>query len=169
MKKTFLAVALVTLVAACGERDETGAVQAPSTDSATAGTDRPARARQLEQPLPEGVELGFRYHLRNDEVLERPDRPARRRVGLEYLEGDQQSVFESINGSLVSAGFAERDRSSAQSDNIRVKYAKKGVGTVIVTVTPPGEGKTYHEDGVGRVLLDWPMPRSPTAEQTAAQ
>ena len=91
------------------------------------------------------------------------------RVGRLNLEGDQQSVFESIDGSLVSAGFAERDRSSPQSGNIRVKYAKKGIGAVIVTVTPPGDEKTYHEDGIGRVLLDWPMPRSPTAEQTVAQ
>ena len=169
MKKTFLAIALVTLVAACGERDAPDAVQAPNTDSAAAGPDRPARARQLEQALPEGVELGFRYHLRNDEVLQRPGRPARRRVGLEYLEGDQQSVFESIDGSLVSAGFAERDRSSPQSGNIRVKYAKKGIGTVIVTVTPPGDEKTYHEDGIGRVLLDWPRPRSTAAKQTSEQ
>ncbi|MGY1425753.1 hypothetical protein [Lysobacter sp. A289] len=165
-----IAIAVATiLVVGCSEQSqETAAVDvtsgAPvaSTDSTTANS----RIRQLTEPLPEGVELAFPYHLRSDRIVEREERSDRRRIGLEYLAGDKESIFAGIEQSLVAAGFEQRERKDSENGNIRAKFDKSKVGIVIVTVTPSNDSKADHSDARGRILLDWP---AKIAEDTAPE
>lgn len=153
---------LAMLVAGCSQQ--------PTPDAASeAAEPQPAPAEQaIEKPvpgalveaLPEGVQLNFRYHVRGDRVLEKEERRDRRRVGMEYLEGDQKTIFASIEESLAAAGFTLRDRKEMDNGNIRAKFAKPRYGTVIVTVTPGMDVKARNPAAVGRILLSWPAPRA---------
>lgn len=164
--KTTSIFALLAMLAA-------GCSQQPTPDVATEANESPAPLAEqvaepalgaLEEALPEGVQLHFRYHVRGDRILTKEGQRDRRQVGVEYLEGDQMKTFASIEESLAAAGFTLNDRKEMDNGNIRAKFAKPRYGTVIVTVTPGMDLKALNPDAVGRVLLNWPGPKSEESE-----
>ncbi|GAA3931505.1 hypothetical protein [Luteimonas lutimaris] len=165
--KTASIFALLTMLVA-------GCSQQPTPDAATEADESPAAPVEqvvekpargaLEEPLPEGVQLNFRYHVRGDRVLDKDGRRDRRRVGMEYLEGDQGTTFASVEKSMTAAGFTLRDRKEMDNGNIRAKFAKPRYGTVIVTVTPGMDVKARNPAAVGRIFLSWPVPKAEESE-----
>lgn len=157
--KPVTAVALIALLAAgCSNQQspDPGASQEAKPAAPTA-TRESASDGKLAGPLPEGVELGFRHYVRSDHVVERGDKPDRRAIELEYLEGDNESTLSSIDRSLRAAGFRQRSRKRQPNGNIRAKFDKAGFGTVIVTITPTMDRKARAAEAIGRIVLDWPV------------
>lgn len=157
MKQFVVAAALALLLVACSDKPAPEAVQ-PSVQTLEPAGKQAAPAskdRKLKEALPEGVEIGFRYHLISDRVVSPEGKGPRRRIVMEYLESDQAQIFENVGNSLKNAGFALRDRKDVENGNIRAKFGKAKFGVVIVTVTPPAP-KHRHPEAIGRVVLDWP-------------
>lgn len=156
MKQFVAAIFFVGMVVGCTQDEDAAGEAVPVGSSQPAAESLEKPATPLSEALPEGVDLTFRHHVRSDSVVEYEDRRDRRRIGLDYLEGSQEGVYLAIAGSLMGAGFEERERSEKPNGNVRAKFTKSKFGTVIIVVTPVGDEKVSHADGKGRVLLDWP-------------
>lgn len=158
MKQVVIAALAALLVAACSQQSSPDAM---TTTTQPTPVEQPMKnkpaAGALKEALPEGVQLAFSYHVRGDRIIEKEGQRPRRRVRMEYLEGDQQATFASIEQSLKAAGFSMRDRKDLDNGNTRAKFTKPRYGTVIVVVTRDMAGvKARNPAAVGRVSLDWP-------------
>ena len=154
MKKSILALLVAGLVAGCGQGasdPDTGAADAALGVGADQASEPAVTTESPDISFPEGIELDFPHIMRGERVVTHDDGREVRRVSLEYLEGDQQSIFASIAESLSDAGFSEREVDDRPGGNIRARYGKGKFGPVIVLVFPE------EQDGGGQVRLDFPL------------
>lgn len=160
MNQVLAAATVLLVVAACSREPEQPARPVAGGD---AQGQVPAGERlgkkKLHQPLPEQIVLDFRHQLRSDSVVEEEGRKRRRKVAMEYLEGDQTSTFASIERSLQAAGFDLRDRKQMENGNLRAKFDKPGYGTIIVTITDDMNVTAQNPAALGRAFLDMPVER----------
>src|SRR5688500_13801654 len=101
MKPTFLAIAALFLLVSC-KQDGNAAADAPAAAKSCA----PAVAGY--RFLPGSLEVPVAYHLRTDRITATNENQRRRRVTLEFLEGDVASVQASVEGAMAKAGYKAR-------------------------------------------------------------
>lgn len=107
--------------------------------------------------LPEGLDVPVNYHLRADRIYTAKDNRLRRRVVLEFLEGDSDSVRTSVEEALVKAGYESRPSKTLKNNDIHTPYVKKGAPNIAVMINPEVGGKPYHPDAKGMLIYDYPL------------
>ena len=154
-----LAAAVLFSLAACG--DGTGPAPAsPATAEPAASspepTERAPRAvrGELAAPLPEGVSLPFAYYVRSDAATESKQGLPRRRIRLEFLEGDAATVLGQVRAAFASAGFSAGEDAAAGNGATRVNFRKDGYGRVTAVVGPIANAVDPRAQG--QLILDWP-------------
>lgn len=161
-----VAASVLLVAAACSREPEQPIQRDTGVEASRQAPDGTRRGKEKSrEPLPERIALDFRNQLRNDRIVERKGRKSRRKVVLEYLEGNQTSTFDSIQRSLDAAGFTLRDRKQMENGNVRTKFDKRGYGTIIVTITADMDVTARNPAALGRVILDMPVARGPSAQE----
>lgn len=160
MKQQMLIVALLLALTACGDETRTPA----STDSAPTGAEASAPQKQiapgaLAKPLPEGIELGFKYYVNTEGAVETKTGVERYKVAIEFLDGDATAVLESILQSMADAGFNAGTQTEYANGNTGIKFTKADYGTVSVVIIPEPGDEPKNAAALGLVTLNFPGPR----------
>lgn len=168
MKRLTLTAAVVLILAGCNQPATTAeATQAPAAPQASAA---PAAACEPQatgyQWLPEGLVLDIPYHLRADRIYINKNNVQRRRVVLEFLDGDAESTLASVDKSMTTAGFTARPRKDQPNGNIVVPYMKKGFGGITVIASATAGDKPSNPAAKGTITFDLPA-TTPVAMDTA--
>lgn len=136
-----------------GPAASAGAESGPEPVAAPPDELRPTRG-ELAAPLPEGVVLPFRYHVRSDGPSATEQGAPRRRMRLEFLEGDVATVAGQVEDALVAAGFTVGGTDTTDAGATRTNYRKDGFGRVTAVVGPTGDA--VDPEARGLLILDWP-------------
>lgn len=162
-------VVLALALAACSDRSEVPqpAGEATQADAAFPQT-APAAEEQLQEALPEGVEIDYAYRLQRDGMVESDEGRMERRLAMQYLEGTQESIADAASQAMLDAGFELGKRIGLPNGNVRMNFHKGGYGAATVVVTPDVAAESADsESGTnGRVLYKW-MPADPDTETAA--
>lgn len=117
--------------------------------------------------LPANLVLSIPYHLRADRIYVNKHDAVRRRVVLEFLEGDAATSLASVNQSMVAAGFAARARREQPNGNIIVPYARKDYGSITVVASAlPGDNPS-NPMAKGTITFDFPGTQAAPVPATA--
>ena len=166
MKEILLATAVALALAACS-RPQPAADIAPTATAETAAIAGAAPLPCAEPGyalLPKGITLEFPYHLRADRVYLDKQGNERRRVVLEFLDGDVESTLAAADASLVRSGFAARSRRNQPNGNIVVPYARKGTPGITVFGSSTVGPNPSNPAAKGTIALDYArMPVAPAA------
>lgn len=155
-----VAAAALFALAACGEKTTDPTPASPATEKPAASAAAPAEraprvARgELAAPLPEGVVLPFAYYVRSDAASESKQGVPRRRIRLEFLEGDAATVLGQLQAAFASAGFSAGEGTATGNDATRMNFRKGGYGRVTAVVGPVANA--VDPKAQGQVILDWP-------------
>jgi len=164
MKSHLIPIALcVAAIAGCSnERAEPKDTFAKASAAATS-------TGEACSPLPANVQLGFPHHLQSDYYYLNVRRMIRRRVVMQYLQGDAAQVQQAVKAAMLSAGFALYDTRGEQAGQIHDRYLKKGYGMAHVLIAPivaPDAGSLVVK---GTVAFDLPPPQfNPPARKAPA-
>lgn len=90
--------------------------------------------------LPGGATLPFKHHIRVDRVIENKAGAKRRRVDVEFLDGDVAATVKGVESAMVAAGYRLRADDPRDVDGeVRLRFIKKGEPTVMAVISPnPG-------------------------------
>ncbi|HET6435865.1 MAG TPA: hypothetical protein VFG18_09225 [Xanthomonadaceae bacterium] len=149
MKHMLWALALAGLVAGCSAQDQ--------PDQAAA----PAAGQPVPQALPQGFVLRFAHDFRGETLVAVTPREQRRRVTVEYLEGEPADIVASLADSAVRAGFKSGRWQQAKDGGISFFAHKGGYGQLRAEITPGG--RLSHPAARGVVVLGWPVRSRPSA------
>lgn len=161
MSRNLLLAAAVILVAGCNQpslppnqSNSTAATPAPATTGAE--TLPPCNGLAGYQVLPADITLSFPYHLRADRIYVNKNGQERRRVVLEYLDGDADAILAAVDKSMIVAGFVPRPRKEQPNGNIVIAYAQKAYGSIIVVANASAGDKPSNPAARGTVAFDYP-------------
>lgn len=141
--------------------EEVASMEAPSA--------QPCAEQTGYQFLPAGVSLGLPFHLRADRLYTNKHDQARRRVVLEFLEGNVDSTLKTVEESMIAAGFTARPRRDQPNGNIIIPYAKRDYGSITVVVNPLAGDNPSNSAALGTVTFDYPADvTAPVATAPAA-
>lgn len=156
---TLLAIALFVLAGCKQDRAPDAAVaQASPSTPEVASPAAPCEEGQGAGYawLPAGLALDIAYHLRADRIYTSKNDVQRRRVVLEFLDGDVDSVLAATEKSMIAAGFTARPRRDQPNGNIIVPYVKRGYGSItVVASATPGDNPS-NPGAKGMVAFDFP-------------
>lgn len=169
MKNILFALAVTGLLAACSV-EEPGQAVAPTGDAAVpADGGAIQRGQPLPRPLPQGFALRFPHDFRAESVVPATPREQRRRVTVEYLEGDAGDIVASLASSALDAGFKSGRWQVARDGRISFFAYKGGYGQMRAEISPGG--RLSNPAAKGLVVLGWPVRvrpgTAPAAEATA--
>lgn len=148
MKHMLWALALAGLLAGCPAQDR------PDQAATPAG-------KPVPQALPQGFVLRFAHDFRGDTLVTVTPREQRRRVTVEYLEGEPADIVASLAGSALDAGFKSGRWQQTQDGRISFFAHKGGYGQLRAEITPGG--RLSHPAAKGAVVLGWPVRSRPPA------
>lgn len=161
MNPRILAVlAVVALAAACSE--QSAPTKAASEGAASSDATAPVAAACPEapagyQPFPAGVTTTLDYHLRSDRIYTHAaSGKLRRRVALEFLEGDAAAAQAALTESLKDAGFRAKPGKQRPGGATTLAFAKSGLGILKMVVRPAAPARPAHPDARGEISLDYP-------------
>ena len=150
MKYGLITILIATALTACGQQKQDAqpiaepvstAVTCPETDG--------------YRVFPAGLSIDLPYHLRSDRIIPN-EKGERRRVVIEYLEGDAATALTSIAGSLEQAGFAEKSRKDVADGVVSAIFSKKGVGLIYVRITADPGKNPSHPAAKGLAQIGYP-------------
>lgn len=160
MKSAFYSVFCVLILASCKPGEPATTV---ATATQPAATETPVTTNACPPSvigyrfLPEGLDVPVAYHLRADRFYTAKDDRLRRRVALEFLEGDADSVRVSVEEAMVKAGYESRPSKILKNNDIHTLYIKKGVPNIAVMVNPEAGETPHHPDAKGMLIYDYPL------------
>lgn len=168
MKSLAMLLAALALTGCGKEPVSTAPTPAANHGSINATTAECAESAVNYDPMPEGMTVNIPYHLRGDRIYADAKGNYRRRVTLEYLDGDAGSVFDAAFMSLTSAGYVAKKKWE-KDGRFGSGFNKKGVGALLLSVNPKAVPKPAHPDAKGMLVLDYPYPGKivATARKTA--
>lgn len=172
MNRNALIAATLIVFAGCSQSAPPATVEAPGTITAASTAD--ARAAQPcseptgYQPLPAKLALEVRYHLRADRIYTNKNDQGRRRVVLEFLDGDIDSTLASVEDAMTAAGFVARPRKDQPNGNIVIPYVRKDYGNITVVANPSAGDNPSNPAAKGTVAFDFPVDDGVPAPVTAA-
>lgn len=158
MKHNLLAAAtLITLLGCSQPAPVTTQADTPVTSAAT--TPEAALLACPEQTgyqlMPAGVSLDIPYHVRVDRIYVHENGDSRRRIVLEYLEGDVETALSAADKSIVAAGFTAQKRRAQPNGEIAIPYAKKGHSSILVIAKASPGDKPSNPAAKGTLALDY--------------
>lgn len=159
MKSVFYSVLCLLMLASCKQEEPatTVATVTPAASETAATTNACPPAAFGYQFLPEGLDVPVVYHLRADRFYTAKDGRLRRRVALEFLEGDADSVRASVEEAMVKAGYKSRPSKTLKNNDIHTPYVKKGVPNIAVMINAEAGESPHHPDAKGVLVYDYPM------------
>jgi hypothetical protein len=171
MKKLLILAPLALALAACGQTEPTPAPVAPvaaTSDTAAPVAAAPAAKRKggkavPADALPEGIELSFPYHFRNERTLANKNGSSRQRVTVEYLDDDAATMVPALVESMQAAGFRKMKSMPRNGGGERLVFKKKGYGLVMADVIPDTGQKLAHKRAKGMLWLSWANADASTA------
>lgn len=170
MKHNAVLLAGLIILAGCNQ----ASAPSPSPDGAgepvglVAAPDAPISCPEDTgyQILPANLALSIPYHLRADRIYVNKHDAVRRRVVLEFLEGDAATTLASVDRSMVAAGFTARPRREQPNGNIIVPYARKDYGSITVVASAlPGDNPS-NPMAKGTIAFDFPGTQAAPAPAT---
>lgn len=154
MKLAIPVISCLFAMAACSNPAPTAAVEDLSPSAEVATEPCPEQAGYIA--FPEGVALDIPYHLRADRIYIHKNGKERRRVSVEFLDGDAGTALASFEQSMIRAGFTAKPRKDMPNGNVTMAFGKKGFGTVrLVAVSTPGP-KPSNPGAKGVISMDYP-------------
>jgi hypothetical protein len=171
VKRLFLTVAIVTLLASCQaqqpeqpgleQASPTAAtpVEAPDEESAAQPPSQPPAPPLdgvFQTPLPDGVVVSQPHYARMDVSVLNKNGTAGRRTEFEYLEGDVGQAMQAFATSMTAAGFVSDDGPSSEEGLVRQVFSKPGYGTVFARAQQQAPSRNMHESARGFVVIAWP-------------
>lgn len=163
MKKSLFALALACAVlAGCQEKvvDEQASVRAPEAPEQSS-QDTPKLA-QLDTPLPDGISLPFRYHVRADRMQPLDESSQLRLIDIDVLDLDKAAANREIAKMLGKAGFRGSSPSPSKGGT-RVTYRRPD-GSKVSVITWDKKGRKVHARGAkSSAYLGWTIPVSADA------
>lgn len=159
MKSAFYSVLCLLMLASCKPEEPaaTVATATPAAGETAATTTACPPAVVGYRFLPEGLDVPVAYHLRADRFYTAADGRLRRRVALEFLEGDADSVRASVEESMVRAGYKSRPSKTLKNNDIHTPYVKKGVPNIAVMINVEAGESPHHPDAKGMLIYDYPL------------
>lgn len=147
MRSTLLAIGLMAALGACS---------VPRQDAATATAGK--TGAPLAKALPQGFALHFPFAFREDVVVNVNPRNQRRRVTVEYLEGDAKTTMASLASSAIEAGFQSGRWQLLKDGSIYFFAYKGGYGQMRAEIK---SGGSLHDPSAhGTVVMGWPVRRA---------
>lgn len=155
MKLRIFSLTASILLAACS-------AQSPEPAPVAAVADKPVEDIECKdagyQLLPAGMQVPFAHHLRADHVFTvKTNGQLRRRVALEFLEGNGESVLSSVDQAMLASGYKTRVRKTQPNGDIVIQYVKKGQGNISVTLVSKMAGNPNHPDTKGVLIYGYPL------------
>ena len=155
MKPTFLAIAALFLLVSCKQDGNTAADAVATVKSCP-----PAVAGY--RFLPGSLDVPVAYHLRTDRITTTKENQRRRRVTLEFLEGDVASVLASVESAMAKAGYKARTLKEREDGSVTRRFVRRGVG-IIVIISPKVGDRPGNPDAKGVLTYSYslgPVPES---------
>lgn len=155
---------IVAIILATGCSSQQPAAR-PEATASTPDTKEPITPRQDGQPcanadgyqlLPEQLVVPVAHHLRADRIYTNGKDQLRRRVVLEFLEGDVASALASVDSAMVAAGFNARPRREQPNGNTVIPYVRNGFGNITVVANPSIGDNPSHPAAKGILAFDFP-------------
>jgi hypothetical protein len=161
MKRTLLIAVGLLAIAGCNNpapADQT-AQGTPAAVPTSSSDTNPAACSEAPgyNPFPQGIAPAFAYHLRSDRLYVHKNGKNRRRLTIEFLDGDANAALASFEQSMSAAGFKARPRKDGADGRITTPFAKKGFGTVIATAIPSPGPNPANPAAKGVLSIDYPM------------
>lgn len=167
--KLILLFSATLLVSACSGPD---AAPATSTTPTTPVSTVVAAPVPFYSPLPDdSVHFDFPFQLASDRYYVTDKGETRRRLVLEYLDGDATQVWSKIELAMGEAGYQLRNKSEAGTGK-GTFYKNKSPLFVDTTGKRPAD--PAHPAAVGTIWISWPVtdvtipPKSASADSTTA-
>jgi hypothetical protein len=150
--KLVLLFSAALLASACSGPDAS-----PTTSATPATSASPAAAAPTPfySPLPDdAVHFDFPFQLASDRYYVTDKGETRRRLVLEYLDGDATQVWNKIEQSMGKAGYQLRNKSEAGTGK---GTFYKNNHPIFVNTTGKRPGDPAHPAAVGTVWISWPV------------
>ncbi|MCR6663415.1 MAG: hypothetical protein NVV60_09785 [Luteimonas sp.] len=157
------AVVLMSMLAACSERQAEPPGSQDATNPAPAAIDcQPCEgALPWHASLPGGVRLDVQAHLSSDEFYETKAGATRRRLVFEFLEAATPAQAESlVTAAFVAAGYAADAPEQGKNGRYSIVYRKTKAANVTATYYPE-LNKPANPEAKSRVMLTWQTKRAP--------
>lgn len=167
MRKTLIAAACISLLAACSQEPETPPATPEATvDAAAAAV--PAPCPPADSPLPEGLTLDVPLHVAADRINVVADGKAARRItAIEFLEGTRDEIIADVKASMAGAGFDTPEEKTVER-GLQLIFKKRGTRLFVAfTDTPPGG--PAHPAAKGRMIVNAPYLGDLPDASTAAE
>jgi hypothetical protein len=161
MNSTFLALTALLFLASCKPNGNTAA------DTAAGAKPCPPAAAGYRF-LPGSLDVPVAYHLRSDRIAATRENQPRRRVTLEFLEGDVDSVLASVEGAMAKAGYKARPVKDHEDGSVVRRFVKRGAG-ITVTVSPKVGDKPANPDAKGVIIYAYALGRVPGSAGSGSQ
>lgn len=147
--KLVLLFSTVLLVSACS-----GPEAPPATSSTSAPDVVIAPPTPFYSPLPDDtVRFDFPFQLASDRYYATDKGETRRRLVLEYLDGDATQVWTKIELAMGEAGYQLQNQSEAGTG--KGTFSKKSKRSIFVDTTGKRTAEPAHPDAVGTVWISW--------------
>jgi len=152
-------IALSAVLAACGGDKQAETPAQPATVEQPEAKAPVAPGKQLETPLPDGIVVSVPYNTVYDKNLPAKDGSSRRRVIVEFLAGDVNSIGADLDKQFSGAGY-RKGKPRDEKGGTRVNYARKADGSkVSVLIRPRVDQRFRDERALGTVSFSWAPPK----------
>lgn len=149
--KLVLLLSSALLLGACdnGTQETTGAA---TTAGAQASSDCPAPFYQV---LPDpALRFDFRFHIATDRMYQTNKGEARRRIVMEYLEGNATQAWNRVESAMVAAGYVLRSERVVVAG--KGTFTKAGSPSLFVDTTGASVKDPAHPQARGTIWISWP-------------
>ncbi|WP_192311130.1 hypothetical protein [Pseudoxanthomonas sp. PXM02] len=157
-----LCLALTVALAACQQQAPADQAVAPAPAPAAVEPAAPpiAPGKQLERPMPDGIALQVPYNAVYDKDLAAKDGGTRRRVILEFLDGNVESIGTQLEGQLKTAGY-RKGKPRDEEGGVRTNYARTRDGSKVSILIRPKLDQRFRDDrALGTVSFSWTPPKT---------
>lgn len=160
--KSRLAVPLVVVaLVACSGNESLPKVAGTAPEPATS-----CASGFWDSPLPEGISIDIAFHPKSDRIYAK-EGAVRRRVEVEFLEGDASQAFASAKNSMIAAGYRiEGTEHDYGRGKVSQAFMKDRMPRVWVTIYPSAGKEPFNPEAKGVLAFGWQV--SPP-KQTKAQ
>lgn len=158
MKKSLFALAMACAVlAGCGEKAVDGQTSAQAPDAPEQSSQDAPKLAQLDTPLPDGISLPFRYHVRADRMQPLDENSQLRLIDIDVLDLDKTAADREIAKMLAKAGFRGSSPSPSKGGT-RTTFRRPDGGKVSV-ITWDKKGRKVHARGAkSSAYMGWTVP-----------
>lgn len=152
--RTLIPAALATMLIAC-ERNDSPA-PAPQPSAPTAATTPAGPKPATPDTLPDGVRLSFPHEVVYDKVLTGKSGEQRRRIIVEYLDGDAAAVEKALTEGFQAAGYRNAGDRQLPGGKRIVFLNPQSKARVYATFASGAQQRFHNKDAQGTVSFSWP-------------